>query len=161
MPIVQKLTLRQTIGDIPKGTQIMVVTQTKSDRSTAGILPALRKAGYTDDQFFGFIDDADNWKYRVMPEEDPGELNLTLSRFKQPLGIHPTLEDDERSILTDAKTSLGKLFWFFFIIILSICIPYLVFQFIIKFVGWVFANLVNICTLGFLCLETDWDDFFY
>ena len=36
MPIVQKLTLRETIGDIPKGTQIMIVTKTKKDRSTYG-----------------------------------------------------------------------------------------------------------------------------
>ena len=159
MSIVQKLTLRQTIGDVPKGTQIMIVTQTKSDRSTTGILPALRKAGYTDDQFVeamsdGSIEDASNWVYRAMPEEDPEELNLSLARFSQPIFSNTTsyernaavnrINEDVNSgnepILTGAywdfwKRTTGNLFWLFFL-------PLLILFSILKF--------IQIITSGFL-----------
>ncbi|MDE7159703.1 MAG: hypothetical protein K2O24_02490 [Muribaculaceae bacterium] len=184
MPIVQKLTLRQPFGDIPKGTQIMVVTQTKSDRSTSGILPALRKAGYTDDQFIeamseGLIEDASNWEYRVMPEEDPGELNLSLARFSQPIFTNTTFHgknavgdrinvgnnSGNEPILTGAywdywKRTTGNLFWVFFVILFALWIPFIILKFILKFVAWGFVNILNICTFGLLDLDTDWDDFF-
>ena len=160
MPIVQKLTLRQSIGDIPKGTQVMVVTQTKSDRSTTGILPALRKAGYTDDQFIeaasdGRIDDSSKWEYSVMPEEDPGEVNLALARFSQPIYTHTTFHgknavncttilsnQSNEPILTGAywdfwKRALGNFFWLFFIFLFALWIPFI----IIKFAAWGFVKI--------------------
>lgn len=184
MPIVQKLTLRQSIGDIPKGTQIMVVTQTKSDRSTSGILPALRKNGYTDDQFIlaasdGMIDNASNWEYQTMPEEDPGELNLALARFSQPIYTNTTFhgrnavvnrttianKQSNDPILTGAywdfwKCALGNFFWLFFIFIFALWIPFIILKCVLKFVAWGFVNILNICTFGLFDLDTDWDDFF-
>ena len=184
MPIVQKLTLRETIGDIPKGTQIMVVTKTEKDRSTCGILPALRKAGYTDDQFIeatsdGLIEDVSNWEYRAMPEEDPGELNLALARFSQPIYTNTTFHGSNAVVnrinmgnnsgnepfLTGAywdywKRKTGNLFWLFFIILFALWIPFIILKFILKFAAWGFVNILNICTFGLLDLDTDWDDFF-
>lgn len=180
MPVVQKLTLCRPIGDIPKGTQIMVVTRTKSDRSTAGILPALRKAGYTDDQFIsgfseGLMDDS-NWEFRVMPEEDPGELNLKLARFTQPIYTNHKIHgknavvninnnNDSEPILTGAywnfwKRTLGHFFWLFFIILLPLWIPFAIFKFFFKLAIWGFINIFNICTFGLFDLDTDWDDIF-
>ena len=184
MPIVQKLTLRQSFGDIPKGTQVMVVTQTKSDRSTTGILPALRKAGYTDDQFIeaasdGRIDDSSKWEYSVMPEEDPGEVNLALARFSQPIYTHTTFHgknavvncttihsnQSNEPILTGAywdfwKRALGNFFWLFFIFLFALWIPFIIIKFILKLAAWGFVNVLNLCTFGLLDLDTDWDDFF-
>ncbi len=182
MPVVQKLTLRQTMGDIPKGTQILVVTKSKADRSTSGILPALRKAGYTDDQFIfatsdGLLEDASNWEYRVMSEEDPGELNLSLSRFSQPIFTNTKfhgknavvnridVNSGNEPLLTGAywefwKRSLGNLFWLFFIILFVLWIPFIILKFILKLAVWGFVNVLNICTFGLLDLDTDWDDLF-
>lgn len=155
MPVVQKLTLCQTIGDVPKGTQILVVTNTKSDYSTHGILPALRRAGYTDDQFisdyFNELTDESNWNYQVMPEEDPGELNIKLAKFSQPIYtnhifrgknavVNGTSAIDiqyNESILTGAywdfwKRTLGNFFWLFFIILFILWFPFV----ILKYICW-------------------------
>lgn len=179
MPVVQQLTLLRSVGDIPEGTQIMVVTRTKSDRSTDGILPALRKAGYTDDQFLSAhpddLTDVSNWKYSVMPEEDPGELNLTLARFSQPIwtstpshgrnAVRTITDGDSEPILSGAywdfwKRALGSFFWLFFIILLPFWIPFVILKFLFKFAIWIFINILNFCTFGILDLDTDWDDLF-
>lgn len=170
MPVVQRLTLRQTIGDIPKGTQILVVTKSESDRSTSGILPALRKAGYTDDQFIVIeatsddsIEDASNWEYMAMPEEDPGELNLSLSRFSQPIFTNDTFHGKNavanrinvgnnhtnEPLLTGAywdywKRTTENFFWLFFIILFVLWIPFNILKFILKFAAWGFMNVLNI-----------------
>lgn len=183
MPVVQQLTLLRSVGDIPEGTQIMVVTRTKSDRSTDGILPALRKAGYTDDQFLSAhpddLTDVSNWKYSVMPEEDPGELNLTLAKFSQPIYTTTTFhgrnavrtrtnvitDGDSGPILSGAywdfwKRALGSFFWLFLMILFPLWIIFVILKFFCKFAIWIFINILNLCTFGILDLDTDWDDLF-
>ncbi|MDE6567842.1 MAG: hypothetical protein K2K70_08960 [Lachnospiraceae bacterium] len=162
----------------------MVVTNTKSDRSTSGILPALRKAGYTDDQFIeaaadGLIEDDSNWEYRAMPEEDPGELNLSSARFSQPIFTNTTFQgrnavvkrtnvsnnSGNEPILTGVywdfwKRKTGNLFWLFFLPLFVLWIPFIILKFILKLVVWGFVNVLNICTFGLFDLDTDWDDLF-
>lgn len=103
MPVVQQLTLRKSIGDIPKGTKIMIVAPSESSRTNSGILSALRRVGFTDDQFNKNITDPSNWEYHIMKEEEPGELNLILAKFSQP--IHLTAYPQKNQTVNDINKS--------------------------------------------------------
>ena len=182
MPVVQKLTLKCRIGSIPKGTEIKIVTPDESSNQNSGILSALRKAGFTDDQFDHNITKASNWTYSVMREEDPGELNLQLARFSRPIYNDYEINDNRNkghnsivnvssnvslneSILTGRywnfwKKTLGSFFWIFVIFLFPLWVVCIIIKFIFKFCIWGMINVLNICTFGLLDLDTDWDDIF-
>ena len=186
MPVVQKLTLNCRIGSIPKGTEIKIVTPDESTHLNSGILSALRKSGFTDDQFDSNITKTSNWTYRVMREEDPGELNLQLARFSRPIYNDYELDNNRNTnrnrivnvngnftgnvsanepILTGGywdfwKKTLGSFFWIAVIFLFPLWIVCIILKFIFKFCIWCMINVINICTFGLFDLGRDWDDIF-
>ncbi len=185
MPVVQQLTLLHDIGRVPKGTKIKIVTPSIEEQTTAGIFRALRKAGFTDDQFNNKLTYASNWKYKPLPNEDPGELNLQLARFSEPIygeqyERKPMLHQNQDSIKNTNignnqhqheplfsgpfwgfwKELLGGFFWIALIFLLPLSFVFYLIKWIFKFILFLFLNILNLITFGLFDLGRDLDDFF-
>lgn len=152
MPVVQQLTLQRDIVDVPKGTTILIVTPSRESKSTSGVARALRRAGFTDDQFDKTVNEASNWQFQVMSEMDPGELNLQLAKFSEPIYGDPSSTSTSSNLANTVHTNtstnsndfftgdywefwentLGNFIYLLFPIPLVLWLPYL----IIKSLWW-------------------------
>lgn len=85
-----RITLRHQIGNVPKGTQLNIITSSSNDYSVQNVLPLLRKKGFTDDDFATGLSSSASWQFEKINDnhdlvsKKAAVLNNSLAFYRAP-----------------------------------------------------------------------------
>lgn len=102
---VYTIKLTRKIGGIPAGTTVRISTPSVSDRITSDVYPALRHAGFTDDQFEAALMSSTSWEWINFEESNEANASLRnqLSSYHTPVHSNAADDDDEEENERDSE----------------------------------------------------------